>query len=434
MTGSDPLPEGETVSAETERPDAPPAEGPLAGLRVIDLTRALAGPFCTLVLAGLGADVIKVEDPAGGDIARGNAPYLGPDGLTMAASGPDDLSLAVLNRCRGKRSITLDLKRPGAAAVFEDLVRNADIVVENYSSGTADRLGIGYQTARAANPAVIYCSISGFGAGGSPGVRAMDTIIQALSGAMLTSGSPDDPPIRIGVPMADVLTPVWAVVGILAALHRRERTGAGEHVDVSMLGTLTSLIATEDWSAMEQLGQVIRTGSTLPRLAPFGIYQCADGWVSIVAPQDKLVADLFTVMGRPDLLTDPRFASRDRRVKHDRELTAEIEAWAGALTADEVVTRLASAGVPVAPVRSPQEAVLDERVTARGETLPVDHPALGEFAELRTSGIPVTMANATVAFSGPAPRLGEHTSEVLAEVAGYTAATQTRLREAGIIG
>ena len=201
----DPLPEGETVSAETERPDAPPAEGPLAGLRVIDLTRALAGPFCTLVLAGLGADVIKVEDPAGGDIARGNAPYLGPDGLTMAASGPDDLSLAVLNRCRGKRSITLDLKRPGAAAVFEDLVRNADIVVENYSSGTADRLGIGYQTAQAANPAVIYCSISGFGAGGSPGVRAMDTIIQALSEAMLTSGSPDDPPIRIGVPMADVL-------------------------------------------------------------------------------------------------------------------------------------------------------------------------------------------------------------------------------------
>ena len=185
---------------------------------------------------------------------------------------------------------------------------------------------------------------------------------------------------------------------------------------------------------MEQLGQVIRTGPTLPRLAPFGIYQCADGWASIVAPQDKLVADLFTVMGRPDLLTDPRFASRDRRVKHDRELTAEIEAWAGALTADEVVTRLASAGVPVAPVRSPQEAVLDERVTARGETLPVDHPALGEFAELRTSGIPVTMANATVAFSGPAPRLGEHTSEVLAEVAGYTAATQTRLREAGIIG
>ena len=208
------------------------------------------------------------------------------------------MSLAVLNRCRGKRSITLDLKRPGAARVFADLVRHADIVVENFSSGTADRLGIGYAMARAANPAVIYCSISGFGADASTGVRAMDTIIQALSGVMLTSGMPGEPPIRVGVPMADVLTPVWAVVG-----HPRRPAPAhgprrGEHVDVSMLGTLTSLVATEDWSAMEQLGQVLRTGSTLPRLAPFGIYQCADGWAAIVAPQDKLVTDLFTVMGR----------------------------------------------------------------------------------------------------------------------------------------
>jgi CoA:oxalate CoA-transferase len=179
---------------------------------------------------------------------------------------------------------------------------------------------------------------------------------------------------------------------------------------------------------------VIRTGPTLPRLAPFGIYRCADGWVSIVAPQDKLVADLFTVMGRPDLLTDPRFASRDRRVKHDQELTAEIEAWTGALAAAEVVARLAAAGVPTAPVRTPQEAVLDDRVTARAETLPVDHPALGQFADLRTSGIPVSMANARVGFGRPAPRLGEHTSEVLAEVAGYTTDRQTQLREAGIIG
>src|SRR3984957_11577073 len=260
-------------------------EGPLAGLRVIDMTRALAGPFCTLILAALGADVIKVEDPAGGDIARDNAPYLGPGGLSLTRTEPDAMSLAVLNRCRGKRSITLDLKRPGATQVFADLVRHADIVVENFSSGTADRLGVGYAVARAANPAVIYCSISGFGADTSSGVRAMDTIIQALSGVMLTSGAPGEPPVRVGVPMADVLTPVWAVVGILAALHRRTALGVGEHVDVSMLGTLTSLVATEDWAAMEQLGQVLRTGPTLPRLAPFGIYQCADGWAAIVAPQ-----------------------------------------------------------------------------------------------------------------------------------------------------
>ncbi|MGH2842800.1 MAG: CaiB/BaiF CoA transferase family protein, partial [Solirubrobacteraceae bacterium] len=384
--------------------------------------------------AGLGADVIKVEDPSGGDIARGNAPYLGPGGLAMARSDPDDMSLAVLNRCRGKRSITLDLKRPGAAEVFTDLVRNADVVVENFSSGTADRLGVGYAAARAANPAIIYCSISGFGADASTGVRAMDTIIQALSGVMLTSGGPDDPPVRVGVPMADVLTPVWAVVGILAALHRRETRGTGEHVDVSMLGTLTSLVATEDWSAMEQLGQALRTGPTLPRLAPFGIYRCADGWVSIVAPQDKLVTDLFTAMDRQDLLTDPRFATRDARVRNEPELTREIEEWSGARAVHDVVAWLAAAGVPAAPVRTPQEAVRDRRVTGRGETLPVEHPVLGQFDDLRTSGIPMRLASTRVGFAGPAPRLGEHTAQVLTELVGYSTEQLGRLRQAGITG
>jgi crotonobetainyl-CoA:carnitine CoA-transferase CaiB-like acyl-CoA transferase len=429
----------EGAAAEPGPPPGGPAgqrepAGPLAGLRVIDLTRALAGPFCTLVLAGLGADVIKVEDPEGGDISRGNAPYLGADGLSLARTDPGAMSLAVLNRCRGKRSITLDLKRPGAVQVFLDLVRQADIVVENFSSGTADRLGVGYAAARAANPAVIYCSISGFGANASNGLRAMDTIIQALSGTMLTSGAPGEPPVRVGVPMADVLTPVWAVVGILAALHRRTAGGAGEYVDVSMLGTLTSLVATEDWSAMEQLGQVLRTGPTLPRLAPFGIYRCADGWAAIVAPQDKLVADLFTVMERQDLLTDPRFTGRDARVQNEGELTRQIELWTSERPTAEVVARLSAAGVPAAPVRSPQDAVADERVTAREETLPVEHPTLGQFAGLRTSGIPFRLADARVGFDRPAPRLGEHTEQVLTEVAGYTAGQLAALRQAGILG
>ena len=409
-------------------------EGPLAGLRVIDMTRALAGPYCTLVLAALGADVIKVEDPAGGDIARGNSPYLGSDGLSLEGTGPDAMSLAVLNRSRGKRSMTLNLKRPGAGQVFTDLVRHADIVVENFSSGTADRLGVGYAVARAANPAVIDCSISGFGANASSGVRAMDTIVQALSGVMFTSGVPGEPPVRVGVPMADVLTPVWALVGILAALHRRTARGVGEHVDVSMLGTLTSLVATEDWSAMEQLGQVLRTGPTLPRLAPFGIYQCADGWAAIVAPQDKLVTDLFIVMGRQDLLTDPRFAGRDARVRHEGELTQLIERWAGQLPTAEVVARLSAAGVPVAPVRTPQQAVADERVTGREETLPVEHPTLGQFPGLRTSGVPFRLAGAGVGFTRPAPRLGEHTAQVLTEVAGYTAEQLAALQQTGVVG
>ena len=221
---------------------------PLGGLRVLDLTRALSGPLCTLVLAGLGANVIKIEDPDGGDVSRGNAPYLGPDGLSMTATGPDDLSLALLNRCKGKRSVTVNLKSPAGVQVFKDLVREVDVVVENFSAGTAERLGVGYEAARAANPTIIYCSISGFGQDGESGVRAMDALVQALSGLMLASGGPDDPPIRVGVPVADVMTPLYAVIGILSALHRRETTGLGEHIDVSMLGALTSLVAVEDLS------------------------------------------------------------------------------------------------------------------------------------------------------------------------------------------
>ena len=410
--------------------------GPLEGIRVIDLTRALAGPFCTLTLAGLGAEVIKVEDPHGGDIARGNAPYVSERdaALTLAATGPDDFSLAMLTRNRGKRSITLNLKHPEAAGVFADLVTHADVVVENFSSGTADRLGVGYAAAAAANPAIIYCSISGFGAGNDPGVRAMDTIIQALSGAMLASGGPGDPPIRIGLPMADVLAPIWAVVGILAALHRRDACGAGEYVDVSMLGALTSLVATEDWAALERLGQPLRTGPTLPRLSPFGIYRCTDGWVAIVAPQDRLATALFEAIDRPELGEDPRFATRDARVHHDAELTAEIERWSGAHTVAEVISALEAARVPVAPVRSPQEAVHDPRVVSRGETLAVDHPDLGAVEDLRTAGVPIALTCGRVGFELPAARLGQHTDEILGGLLGYSTERRERLRAAGVIG
>lgn len=411
----------------------PTTGAPLEGIRVIDLTRALAGPYCTLILAGLGADVIKVEDPRGGDISRGNAPYVGADGLSLAARGPQDISLAVLTRLRGKRSVTLDLKRPGASDVFADLVRDADVVVENFTSGTADRLGVGYDVAREANPRIVYCAISGFGANGAPGVRAMDTIVQALSGTMLTSGGSDDPPIRVGVPMADVMTPTWAVVGILAALQRRARTGLGEFVDVSMLGVLTSLVATEDWQALADLGQPMRTGPTLPRLAPFGVYRCADGWFAMVAPQDRLVRDLVEVMGRPELLDDPRFATRDARVHHDAELTEEIERWATELEGEEIARRLSAVGVPVAPIRTPIDAVADPQVCARGETMPVEHPQLGEIPRLRTTGVPLTMGSARVGFDRPAPALGQHTDEVLAQLLGYDPARIARLRDDGVI-
>ena len=405
----------------------------LRGIKVIDLTQALSGPFVTLVLAELGADVIKVENPDGGDMARNNTPYLGRDGFTLIRRSEDDLSLAALNRLRGKKSITLDLKHPEAAKVFSDLVRHADVVVENFSDGTADRLNVGYSMARKVNPKIIYCSINGYGRGAESGARAMDVIIQALSGVMLTSGGATDPPIRLGVPVADMIVPLWAIIGIMSALYHREQTGQGQHVDSSMLGALTSLVATEDWDALEELGQPLRSGPTLPRLAPWGLFRCADGWVSLVAPRDKFVSLLFETMGRAELIADPRFATRDSRVKNEPQLTEEIESWTGALPVSTVVEMLAQAGVPSAPVRDPKTAIRDPRVVARSETVPVNHPVLGTFEQYRTAGIPVHFSDAIVGNSGPAPRLGEHTAEILSRIAGYSSEQIVALRQKGVI-
>lgn len=406
---------------------------PLKGIKVVDLTRALAGPFCTLTLANLGAEIIKIEDPKGGDISRNNAPYIGPDGLKLARQNSEDFSLAALNRLRGKQSITLDLKHPKAAGIFSDLVANADVVVENFSAGTADRLGVGYSAAKRANESIIYCSLTGYGGGNSRGMKAMDAVIQALSGLMMVSGGPDDPPIRIGVPIADVITPMWATIGILAALNGRNQTGKGQFIDVSMLGALTSFVAMEDWDALYELGQPLRSGPTLPRLAPFGLYRCADGWVSLVAPQDRLVEKLFSAMGRAELLRDPRFVTRDSRVVNETELTQEIESWSSSLPVSTVVEQLVAAGVPAGPVVEPREAVRNTLVVERSDTMPVTHPDLGNLDKYITAGLPVHFSDAPSGDITPAPRLGEHTDKILSDLLGYTSEQIDALRKSGAI-
>lgn len=410
------------------------SQGPLAGLRVLDLTRALAGPYGTMLLAGLGADVIKLEDPRGGDLARENSPYVGRDGVTTVRAHEDDISISHLTRARGKRGVSLNLKHPEAGAVFADLVAVSDIVVENFTAGTADRLGVGYAAAKEQNPAIIYCSLSGFGATGAEGSKAMDVLIQALSGAMFTSGSPEDPPVRIGIPMADMLAPVFGVIGILAALEQRHRTGVGQHVDVSMLGALTSFVAIENWAAMGLAGMPARTGLTVQRLSPFGVFGCADGWVALVAVHQPLAKGLFTAMGRPELIEDPRFCTRDQRVAHAPELEALIGEWSGALPVAEVVAALDAQGVPAAPVRHPVDALSDPRVAERNETMPVEHPRYAVAEELRTAGIPMLFSDAATGFAPHFPlRIGEHNDEVYGELLGYPADRLAQLAEAGVI-
>ena len=392
---------------------------PLEGLRVINLTRALAGPYATLLLAGLGAEVIKIEDPHGGDLARDNSPYVGRDGITVERTHDDDISISHLARARGKRGVSLNLKSAAARAVFADLCAHADIVVENFAAGTADRLGVGYDVAKAAKPDIIYCSLSGFGAD-RPDGKAMDVIIQALSGAMYASGEPDAPPVRMGIPVADMLAPVFAVIGILSALEQRHRTGEGQHIDVSMLGALTSFVAIENWSALAAAGMPARTGLTVQRLSPFGVFACADGYVAIVGVHEKLAQGLFRAMERPELGKDPRFAGRDLRVANATALEAEITAWSSQHPVAAVVEALQAEGVPVAPVRHPEEALIDPRVVERNETMPLAHPSYPSSVDLRSVGVPITFSSARTGFDDVLPvHIGEHNAEVFRDLLGY---------------
>lgn len=395
---------------------------PLGDITVLDLTTALAGPFATLLLAGLGARVIKIENPIGdGDSCRSNAPYLGSEGGTLARRHADDISVSALNRLRNKLGITLNLKHPEGRAIFGDLVRHADVVVENFSRGTLDRLGTGYTFAQQMNPRVVYCSITGYGSEGDPGTgKAMDAIIQALSGVMMTSGGPNDPPVRIGVPFADLTAPLFGVIGVLAAIHQAQRTGLGQHVDVSMLGVMTMMVSGEPFDLLERCGVPQRTGLTVPRLAPFGMYRTRDGYVSICAPMESFAHALFRAIGRTDLITDPRFARRDDRVINVSELDAVIETFTIARTSAEVVAALDEHGVPAAEVRNPQDAVRDPRVVARGETVPLAHPKYGMVEDVYGMGLPIKFSRAQAGFDQPPPGLGEHNQEVYGGLLGYS--------------
>ncbi|HLS73277.1 MAG TPA: CoA transferase [Actinomycetaceae bacterium] len=408
---------------------------PLEGKVVLDLTNALSGPYATLLLAGMGARVIKIENPAvGGDTSRNNSPYVTAEGLGVRRSGEDDMSVSMMVRGRNKESMTLNLKTDEGRAVFLDLARHADVVVENFSAGVTARLGIDYAAVREVNPRLVYTSISGFGAQGGDGTgKAMDTIVQALSGVMMTAGRPGEGPVRFGLPVADLVAPLFAVIGTMGALFHAERTGEGQHVDVSMLGTLTSLVACEPFDVFERLGLPLRTGDYVPRLAPFGTFATADGWFALCAPTDSFARGALRAIGRPELAEDPRFVSRDGRVANAEELHGLIAEWARTQSTDQAVTRMEQEGAPAAPVRSTAEAVRDPRVLRREEVVPLTHAQYGQSEELLGSGVPITFSASTVRLDRPAPALGEHTDNVLGDLLGYDAERIRDMREQGVL-
>ena len=405
---------------------------PLEDITVLDLTTALAGPYATFLLAGLGARVIKIENPAGPDTCRANAPYLGPEGPHLTRQHPDDISVSAMNRLRSKQAVTLNMKHPASRPVFEKLVQKADMLVENFSRGVLDRLGAGYADVHRINPRLLYCSITGFGSQGEGAGKAMDAIIQALSGTMMTSGAAGDPPVRVGVPFADLCTPLFGVIGLLAALHQSQRTGLGQHIDVSMLGVMTSMVASEPFDLLERCGVPQRTGQTVPRLAPFGVYATVDGYVAICAPTEAFATSLFHAIGRPELCEDESFRTRDARVRNVTEVDRIVCDFTRDRSNADVVAILGRAGVPAAEVRNPAAAVRDPRVVARGETVRLFHPASPD-ADVYGPGVPIVFSEATISLDQPPPGIGEHNQAVYGDLLGYTPEELQALQYEGVI-
>ena len=393
--------------------------GPLAGITILDFSRALAGPYSTLLLGGLGARIIRIEEPRGD--GRESAPFYGRNGASLRREHDDDVSIAHLIRHRGKESITLNLKHPEAKRIFQEIVPHVDVVVENFTRGTSERLGVGYSAAKAVKPDIIYCSISGFGQEGEPGTgRAMDNIIQALSGMMMTSGMPDDPPARIAVPFGDLNTPLFAVIGILAALVHRQKTGEGQYVDVSMLGVLTSMLSTEPFDVLERLGVPMRTGPTVPRLAPFGVYPTSDGFVVICCAGERSFEKFAPAIGRPDLIEDPDYSSQTARLRNYEALDAIVADWSRGQTMARVHEILEPAGIASANVRGPAEAMRDPVVLNRKEVIRLEHPIYGASDEVYGPGVPITFSATPVEMAQASVPLRAHNQTVYGDMLGYS--------------
>ena len=375
---------------------------PLSGLRILDFTRVLAGPYCTALLADLGADVIKVESP-GGDDYRHIGPFV---------DGESALFLAVN---RGKRSIVLDLAQPDDLSIALALARSSDVVVENFRPGVADKLGIGWDALSAQNASLVYASISGFGQTGAQSTRpAYDIIVQALSGIMAVTGQPDGPPTLIGESIGDVVAAIFASWSIMAALVERGRTGRGRRLDVAMLDAMIALQPLVVARYLAAGVAPMRVGNRHPLSAPFGVFRASDASFVVAVLNDKLFAALTTVIGAPDAARDPRFATDTLRSANEPALRALIEQWSMRRTAADAVDALMAAGVPAAGIETIAQALDSRQAAARDPLQQMEHPVLGA---IRTLEQPVRFAGASRGGVAAAPMLGQHSAEIRAEIA-----------------
>lgn len=379
---------------------------PLEGYRVVDLTQVMAGPFCTMLLGDLGADVIKVEPRGRGDLSRS----MGGEGLRLR--GDDNAPFLALNR--NKRSVVLDLKDEGEAEAFRALARTADVVVENFRPGVSERLGIGYEALSALEPRLVYASISGFGQAGPWADRpGFDLIAQGMSGIMSVTGEPGGSPVKCGVPVSDLAAGVFGATGILAALLARERTGRGQRVETSLF---EAALAFSVWESTEYwaTGEVPRPRGSAHRLsAPYQAFRTEDGSMTLAALSARQWEALCRALEREDLAADPRFESNESRLANQPALAEALEATLRERPTGEWVRRLLAAGVPAGPIYDYREVFGEPHTRAREMVLEVEHPVEGM---IRTLGFPFKLGDTPGRVRRPPPLLGEHTGEVLREL------------------
>jgi crotonobetainyl-CoA:carnitine CoA-transferase CaiB-like acyl-CoA transferase len=392
---------------------------PLDGIRVIDLSRVLAGPYCSLLLADMGAEVIKIEEPGKGDDTRAWPPFVEGEATYFMSVN------------RGKKSLTLNVKHEGGKAILRRLVESADVLLENFRPGTLERLGFGYEAVRTSSPRLVYCSISGFGeTGPEAGRPGYDLIVQGESGIMDLTGFPDGPPVKVGNSIADLAAGTMAAHGIVLALFARERTGVGQKVEIAMLEVMAALLTYQGQAYLATGQSPRRRGNQHPSIVPYEVFRAADGYLTLGVANNSLWTRCCQALGRPDLATDPRFDTEAKRVEHRDALVPLLERVFATAPVATWLDRLAGAGVPAGKIKSVGEVLDSDHLRARGAIVTLAHPAAGP---IRMVGPAIRLHGTPGEAAAPAPLLGEHTDEVLGKLLGYSADVIARLRADGAV-